>query len=184
MDGGLGSGALLLGAEGSGLALCIPRGQVFGLGQALEEISNIRVGFGIGDQHRVIDVPALLPPRIEDDLFPSVIWMKGGDNTGSRIVEEDRAHADRYVKLEAVSVGKKWFELADRIAFIIEHRPAAADPARAEVVRRHLRLAIRPNDDLPVCIAPGHRPSLCLDLLLDLPAEAVGVREAVLNLCL
>ncbi len=57
----------------------------------------------------------------------------------------------------------------------------AAHPARADIVRRHLRLAIRAHDDLPVCIAPGHRSRLGLDLLLDLAAEAVGVGEAVLH---
>ena len=55
--------------------------------------------------------------------------------------------------------------LADRLALVVEDRPAAADPARL--------------DDWP---AVDQRPRLGLDLLLDLAAEAVGVGEAVLDL--
>ena len=107
--------------------------------------------------------------------------MQRGDHALDRVVEQHRADADAHVELEAVGVGEEWLVLADRLALVVEDGPAAAHPARADIVRRHLRLAIRADDDLAVCIALGHRPGLGLDLLLDLAAEAVGVGEAVLD---
>ena len=77
-----------------------------------------------------------------------------------------------------MGVGEERLVLADRLALVVEDRPAAAHPARADV---HLRLAIRADDDLAGSIARG-RARLGLDLLLDLAAEAVGVGEADLDL--
>ena len=92
MDGGLRGGGLLDGPKRSGLTLRIPRRQVFGLGQPLEEFAHIWIGLGIGDQRGVVDIPALLSPGIEHDLFPGVIGVQGGDHTFDGIVEKRRAH--------------------------------------------------------------------------------------------
>ena len=159
----------------------MPGRQIFGIRQAAEEIADVGVGLGIGHQHGVVDVPGLLPPRIEDDLLPGVVRVQRGDHALDRVIEQHRADADAHVELEAVGVGEERLVLADGLALVVEDRPAAAHPARADVVRRHLRLAIRAHDDLPVCIAPGHRSRLGLDLLLDLAAKAVGVGEAELD---
>ena len=160
----------------------MPGGQVVGVRQAAEEVADVGVGLGIGHQHGVVDVPGLLPPRIEDHLLPGVVGVQRGDHALDRVVEEHRADADAHVELEAVGVGEERLVLADGLALVVEDRPAAAHPARADIVRRHLRLAVRAHDDLAVGIALGNRPRLGLDLLLDLAAEAVGVGEAVLDL--
>ena len=176
----LSAAALLLGSDRAPLA-CAAACQVAGSpasGSRRKKSPTSGIGLGIGHQHGVVDIPGLLPPRIEDDLLPGVIRVQRGDDALDGVVEQDRADADAHVELEAVGVGEERLVLPDRLAFVVEDRPAAADPARADIVRRHLRLAIRAHDDLAVGIALGHRPRLGLDLLLDLAAEAVGVGEA------
>ena len=95
----------------------------------MEEVADVGVGLGIGDQHGVVDIPGLLPPRVEDDLFPGVVGVQGGDDPFDRIVEESGADADADVEFEAVGVGKERLELADRLAFVVEDGPATTDPA-------------------------------------------------------
>src|SRR5262249_28189184 len=68
------------------------------------------------------------------------------------------------------------------LALVVEDGPAAADPARIGICRRHHRLTVRTNDDLAGRVALRYGPRLRLDLLLDLAAEAVGVAEAELDL--
>ena len=128
----------------------MPGGQVLGIRQAAEEVAHVGVGLGVGHQHGVVDVPGLLPPRVEDHLLPGVVGVQGGDHAFDRVVEEHRADADPDVELEAVGVGEERLVLADGLALVVEHRPAAAHPARADVVRRHHRLAVRAHDDLAV----------------------------------
>src|SRR5205823_19224 len=101
-----------------------------------------------------------------------------------RVIEEHRADTDLDVKLEAVGVGEERLVLAHGLTLIVEHRPAAAHPARADVIRRHLWLTICANDDLTVGIALWNASQLSLNLLLDLATEAVGVRKADLNFAL
>ena len=64
-----------------------------------------------------------------------------------------------------MGVVKERLVLPDRLALVVEDRPAAADPARADP---------RPTVD--------ERTGLGLDLLLDLAAEAVGIAQADLDL--
>ena len=80
-----------------------------------------------------------------------------------------------------MGVGEERLVLADRLALVVEHGPAAAHPARADLVRRHHRLAVRADDDLAVGVALRHRPRLGLNLLLNLPPETVGVGKTVLD---
>src|SRR5215468_9227727 len=116
----------------------MPGGQIVVIRQAVEEISYVWIGFRVGNKNRVVDVPGFLPPGVEDDFFPGVVGMQRGDDALDRIVEDHRADADAYVKLEAMSVAEKWLVLADGLSLVIEDRPSAAHPARADVVRRHL----------------------------------------------
>ena len=46
------------------------------------------------DQDRVIHVPGLLPPGVEDHLLPGVVGMERRDHAVHRVVEQDRADAD------------------------------------------------------------------------------------------
>ena len=64
----------------------------------------------------------------------SQVWfgIERGDHALDRVVEQDRADADAHVELEAVRGGEERLVLADRLALVVEDRPAAADPARAD----------------------------------------------------
>ena len=107
-----------------------------------------------------------------------MIGLQGRDDAFERVVEQHRADTDADVELEAVGVGEERFVLADRLALVVEHRPAATNPARTASFWRHLRLTVGANNDLARCIANRHRPWFGLDLLLDLAAETVGIRES------
>ena len=139
------------------------------LRQAREEIADVadrRFGIAARRSARVVDVLARLLPRVEHHLLVGVVRVQRGDDALDRVVEQHRADADANVaELEAVRGAEERLVLADRLALVVEDRPAAADPAR---VRRPGRLR--------------QRPGLGLDLLLDLAAEAVGVGEVMLDL--
>ena len=109
MDGGLRSGGLLVRTEGSCLTLRMPCRQVVGIGQAVEEFAHVGIGLGVGDQHGVVDIPALLPPGVEHHLFPGVIGVQGGDDPFDGIVEQRRADADLVVETNA------WVSVKERL---------------------------------------------------------------------
>src|SRR5262245_30830382 len=175
MDRGLGRGGLLLGAERPGLPLRIPGGQKFGVVQTTEEISDFRIGPRVSDKRGVINVPGLLSPWIEDDFIPCVIWMKGADNATCGIVKEDRTHSDADLELKPMRVGEEWFKLANWLAFVIEHRPAASDPAWRHILLCEFRFSIDNNDASGSRVSPGRRSRLGLDFLLDFTTEAIRV---------
>ena len=58
--------------------------------------------------------------------------MQRGHHAPDRIVEEHRAHADGTGELEALGSAEERLVLADRLALVVEDRPAAADPARTD----------------------------------------------------
>src|SRR5262245_37463585 len=153
----------------------MPGRQIVVIRQAVEEISHVWIGFRVGNKNRVVDVPGFLPPRVEDYFFPGVVGMQRGDHALDRIIEEHRADADAHVELEAMSVGEKWLVLADWLTLVIEDRPAAARPSRADVVRRRLRLAVRADDDLPLSVTRRNGARFGLNLFLNFPPEAVGI---------
>src|SRR6185295_17512940 len=97
-----------------------------------------------------------------------------GDNALDRIIEKDRTGPDADVKLEGMSVCEVWFELANRLSFVVKDGPAAANPTRVDFVRRHLRLAICSDNDLSVCIAFGCWARFGLDFLLNLSTKPIG----------
>ena len=98
--------------------------------------------------------------------------MQRGDHALDRVVEQDRAHADRARRTRSGACrAEERLVLPDRLALVVEDRPATADPARGDVYGR-LRLIALPR---------AERPRLGLDLLLDLAAEAIGIAEADLH---
>ena len=68
----------------------------------------------------------------------SQVWLglQRGDDALDRVVKQDRADADAHVELEAVGGAEERLVLADRFALVVEHRPAAAHPARSYVQAR------------------------------------------------
>src|SRR5262249_7340423 len=110
----------------------------------------------------VVDVPCVLSPRIEDNLLITVARLNRRDDALDRIVAEDWADTGLDAKLEPVSLGcelaEEGFVLPDRVSLVVGDRPAATDPARI---------------DNRAAFASG--PWLCLNLLLDFTAEAIGV---------
>ena len=85
MDGSLDSRLLFLVAELTFYALTVPGGQVVGDWQFAEEVADVGILCGICLKDRVVDVPTLLPPGVEDYLFVSMIRVKRRDTrcTGS-----------------------------------------------------------------------------------------------------
>src|SRR5262249_42234752 len=140
-----------------------PGWQVVVVWQSQQEALYIVVRSGI-EQDGIVDVPAVLPPRVEHHLLPTVVGMQGGDHAFDRVVEKHRADADANVELEALDVGEEWLELATGFAFIVENGPAATHPAWADVGRRHLRLPIRAYDDPAAGSAHRNRSGLGLQL--------------------
>src|SRR5262249_20733203 len=129
--------------------------------------SDVRVcagvaGFNAVCGDRVVHVISFLPPRREYDLLISVVWVDRGDEAFERVVEQDRADADLNAEFKLVplicKLAEEWLILADGLTFVVEDGPAAADPTRV--------------DDRP---ALDQRPGLGLNLLLNLPTEAVRV---------
>ena len=118
-------------------------------GEAAKKSPRVHVLGGVVDQHRVVDVPGLLPPRVEHDLLPGMVGMQRRDHALQRVVEQDRADADTHVELELVRRGEERLVLAHRLALVVEDRPTAADPARD---RRRLP---SPTDSTAVPALPG-----------------------------
>ncbi len=69
-------GCLFLGSESAADARLMPRRKIVVGTQSAEEVTDVRVVSRIFDQHRVVDVPGLLVPRIEDNLLPGVVRVE------------------------------------------------------------------------------------------------------------
>src|SRR5574337_848698 len=136
-------------------AFLIPGRQIIFRGQGAKQVSNTHIDVRI-EQHGVVDVPTLLPPRIEDYFFPGAIGMQGSGDPLDRIVEQDGADALPLGEFEPVCRTEKRFVLADWLALVVEDRPTAAHPTRYGI--NAIDLA-----------------RLRLDLLLDFAAETIGV---------
>src|SRR5215469_315952 len=134
-----------------------------------------------GESNRVVHVETCLPPWIKVDFLPRVIGVQRRDHPFDRVIEEHGTDADLCVKLEMMSIGEERLILADRLGLVIEDSPAASDPARADFVGGHLRLAVWADDHFSAAIARGYRTRLGLNLLLDLAPKPVRVGKAVLN---
>src|SRR5277367_4205452 len=104
MDCSLTSSSLFVQAEPSGNSLCIPGWGVSTAWQQAKEFANIRIGSGVCLLNRVVSVPGILMPGIEDDLFIGVVWMNREDNSFNRVITKDRAHSDLHTELELVTL--------------------------------------------------------------------------------
>ena len=144
--------------------LLIPSRQVVALGKANEKFADI--GIGAGDEcDSVVDVPIYLLPWIEDYLLIGVVRVQRGNDARDRIVEKNRADANDRGELKIMRATEERLVLPDRLALVVEDGPATADPSWVD------------------CGASfDERTGLCLNLLLDLATEAVGVAEAELRL--
>ena len=98
-------------------------------------------------------------PGIEEDLLPGMVGIERGHYSRDRIVKQDRTYPDPHVRFETVGRCEERLELAHRFTLVVEHRPAGTHPARS-----YFRTALYDWSRLG------------LDLLLDLPAESIGVR--------
>ena len=171
MDDGRGCGVgrrLLRGgslgvAEPSADPCRVPRRQEVGRWEQRRERAEVGIQAGI-DQHRVVDVPRLLPPRVEHHLVPGVVGVQRGHGPLRGVVAHDRADPGGAVRFEAVGGAEERLVLADRPALVVEHGPAAADPAG--------------GDDRSAFV---HRSGLDARLGLHDAAEAVGVGQRVLD---
>ena len=183
MDGCLVGSGLLLGAHATAGPLGVPR--LPGLASLRREVSagegfDVVVPAGI-EQHRVVHVPGLLLPGIEEDFLVGVVGMQRGDHALNGIVEEHRAHAGAHVGFEGGGIAEERLELADRLALVVEDGPSAADPARVYVLVRQFRPPVCADNDSPLRIALRTASRLRPHLLLDLAPEAVGVGQAQLD---
>ena len=171
MDGRLLSRVLFRGllcggrTEGSVDAQGVPRlpGAWLGFEIFAHETLDVGVGSWV-EQNRVVDIPGRLQPGVEDDLVIRVVGVERGDDAFDRIVKQDRADAHLVAEDETVRRREERFVLTDRLPLVVEDGPAAAHPARVDVLA-----------------GTFHRSRLGLNDFLDFAAEAVGVAEAELD---
>ena len=99
------------------------------VGQALEEITHIRVSSGC-ELDCVVDIPVCLPPGIEDNFLVGVVGMQCGHDALERIVENDRTNSHSHSELEVMGGAEKRFITTHRIALVVVDGPTASYPAR------------------------------------------------------
>src|SRR6266700_2196624 len=109
-------------------ALCKPRWEVILTRDLGHEAADVSVVRRIAFEHRVVNIPGLLLPRIKYHLFKGLIGMKRRDDTLGRIVNKDRANAYTFCELKLLGCAEKWFVLAYCFSLVIEDGPAAAYP--------------------------------------------------------
>src|SRR6266446_6809765 len=83
---GLLGGSLLGVTECTTDPLVVPRCPVVGIAakKSRKTFADVAVFARVGDQDRVVDVPALLSPRVEDNFLPGVVRMQRRDDPVSR----------------------------------------------------------------------------------------------------
>ena len=184
-------GSLFMWPQLTVLPRLMPGGEVLRIRQAGKESLDVIVCLGV-TRDGVVDVIRRLLPRIEDDFFPGVIRVQRGDDPLDRIVEQDGADAGvRHLALFFVEMGRaeEGLVLPDRLAFVVEHRAPAADPALRRIGLHGFAVGVA-HQRAGLHIAAGERhvgaalrcvATFGLDLLLDLAAEAVRVGEADLD---
>jgi hypothetical protein len=84
----------------------------------------VAVGARVGNGDRVVGVPALLAPDLEDQFLPGVVGMQRGDVAIHGIVELHRAHACGQTELELMGAGEEGLILADRLSLVVVDGPA------------------------------------------------------------
>src|SRR5690242_15259876 len=80
----------------------VPRGKGSDTEAAPEIIADIAVGPRICDLGRIVAIPAILTPGVENHLLPAVVRIKRRDDTAGGIIEQDRADPDLLRELETV----------------------------------------------------------------------------------
>ena len=113
-------------------AQVVPGGQIVSLQQAPEEAADVGVVLWIGLQDRIIYVPRLLSPRIEDDFFIGMVGMQGGDDAFNRVVEQDRrdaGHGHLWLFFIKVCAAEEGLVLFDGLPFVIIDRTPFSHPA-------------------------------------------------------
>ena len=115
----------------------------------------------------IVRIVRRLVPGIEHNLLIGMVRMQCSDHPPDRIIEEHGTYTDANTKLVAVRGAEEWLELANRLAFVVEDRPARGDPASIDEGARaeRWRRAARVPPELP----------------LNLAAETIGVSESELN---
>ncbi len=89
--------------------------------------------------------------------------MQCGNNTPDRIIEQDRTYPYFLSEPELMGIIKERLILSDRLALVIEDRPAGSNPAW-------------------ICVYTFHITRLGLYFLLYFTAKAVRVGETVLDI--
>src|SRR5262245_18339534 len=91
--------------------------------------------------------------------------MQRGENALGGVIEESGANTDLLFEFESVRRTEEGFVLSKWLALVVEDCPGGAHPAM-----------------INGCAAFGYWPGAGLNLFLNLAAEAVRVRETVLDL--
>ena len=104
-------------------------------------VAGLRAAGGDG----VVDVVGRLLPGVEDDLLVGVVRVQRGDDALDRVVEQHRADAGvGHLALGFVQMrgAEERLVLPDRLALVVEDRPARADPAARRVGLHRLALRV------------------------------------------
>ena len=141
MRGRFRGGRLLERSEATPGPLGIPGGRVVPCREPLEEVAYVGISGRICLEDRVVDVPGLQVPGIEDDFLVRVVGIDGCDYPSRRVVAKDRADPDLHAELELVPGSRELAEerliLPNRLALVVEDRPAGSRPTAGRPPDRH-----------------------------------------------
>src|SRR6266576_706043 len=156
--------------------LRMPRLPVVGL--RLEVLDDVALDVGVRAwvaglepirRNGIVHVIGDLAPGVEDDFLVRVVRVQRRDDSLHRIIEQHRTDPNLRAELEPMALfgtlAEEGLVLTNWFPFVVEDRPATPNPARV---------------DFRATFDQGAR--LGLNLLLNLSAESIGVREPDLHL--
>ena len=85
MSGGLLRRHLFVRAQSAADALLVPARQIVSLRDATKQRADIGIAPSV-HEHRIVGVPDLLPPRVEDGLLECVVRVERGDDATDRVI--------------------------------------------------------------------------------------------------
>src|SRR5258708_4478226 len=129
VNSGLGRCRLFHRTQPAAAALRKPCGQIVDIRQPLENTTDFLVSSWIDLCDGVVNIPSVLPPRVEGYFLVRVVRVQRGDGALQGVITNDRADADLVGKLERVRGREERLVLPDWVSLVVEYHSAAVGPA-------------------------------------------------------